>query len=59
MRDETKKRHTEVIERYCPRRKENVILLRSYDGGFHTECVELKSCMLKKDKLCGRIKNET
>ena len=45
--------HRDVIQRYCPRRGENVIMLRTYDDGYHTECMHYDICEMKKDKFCG------
>ncbi len=45
--------HKDVIQRYCPRRGENVVMLRSYDEGCHIECMNYDSCRLEKDGFCG------
>lgn len=45
--------YKDVIERYCPQKGENVIMLRSQGKGSKIECTNFASCNLKKDKLCG------
>ena len=48
--------HKDVIQRYCPGRGENVVMLRTYDDGCHLECMNYDNCRLEKDKLCGNGK---
>ena len=45
--------HRDVIQRYCPRRGENVIMLRSVGENNRLECMSYDSCQLRKDKFCG------
>lgn len=45
--------HTDVIERYCPKRKENVIMLRTYGKTPHLRCLSYDTCEMEKDAFCG------
>ncbi len=53
-----KSEHKDIIERYCTKLGENVILLRSYNDGYYTECINYKTCTYEKDKFCGKEKIE-
>ena len=44
----------DIIERYCPRRGENVVMTRTCGEHPHTECMDYSSCPYEKDRLCGR-----
>ncbi len=48
--------HKDVIQRYCPGRGENVVMLRTYDDGCHLECMSYDNCRLEKDSFCGNGK---
>lgn len=44
---------TDVIERYCPKRGENVIMLRTYGKSPRLRCVSYDTCEMEKDSFCG------
>ena len=43
----------DVIQRYCPRRSENVIMLRTYGETPRLQCMNYDLCDCEKDTLCG------
>ncbi|MBQ7124889.1 MAG: hypothetical protein IJO00_00865 [Clostridia bacterium] len=46
--------YKDVIERYCPQKGENVIMIRSHGRGNKIECTNFEKCNLEKDELCGK-----
>ena len=53
-KNRSRKENRDIIERYCPRRGENVVMTRTCGEHPHTECMDYASCPLEKDRLCGR-----
>lgn len=47
--------HTDVIQRYCPKRGENVIMLRTYGKNAHLQCISYDTCEREKDAFCGGV----
>ena len=43
----------DVIERYCPKQGENVIMLRTYGEHGHLSCTRYDVCQKEKDDRCG------
>ena len=44
----------EVVQRYCPKHGENVVMLRSVGETRQFECLNYERCDLPKDSFCGR-----
>ena len=44
--------HRDVIQRYCPKRGENVIMLRTYGETPSLRCCGYESCRYDKDDFC-------
>ena len=47
----------EIVERYCPKCGENVIMRRFLGVKNKLMCVNYDSCVHQKDKFCGDNKN--
>ncbi len=45
--------HHEVIQRYCPKRGENVVMLRTFGEVNRLQCMNYDLCDSKKDHFCG------
>ncbi len=43
----------EVIQRYCPRRGENVVMLRTFGEVTRLQCMNYDLCDCDKDDFCG------
>ena len=55
MRDQNRDktiRH-EVIQRYCPRHGENVVMLRTFGEVTRLQCMNFDLCNCEKDTFCG------
>ena len=48
----------DVIERYCPKQGENVIMLRSYGENGTLTCTHYEACNKEKDMFCGKGREE-
>ncbi|MBE6637604.1 MAG: hypothetical protein E7618_07375 [Ruminococcaceae bacterium] len=48
----------DVIERYCPKQGENVIMLRTYGEDGRLSCTRYEACQKEKDTLCGIPRTE-
>ncbi len=60
MNEKTKNaniRH-EVIQRYCPKRGENVVMLRTYGEVNRLQCMNYDLCDSQKDSFCGGVDDE-
>ena len=44
----------EVIQRYCPKRGENVVMLRTVGEDRRIQCLQYDACDHPKDPSCGR-----
>ena len=45
----------EVIQRYCPKRGENVIMLRTFGEVNRLQCMNYDLCDSQKDSFCGGV----
>ena len=43
----------DVIQRYCPKRGENVVMLRTFGETPRLQCMGYDNCDLQKDPFCG------
>lgn len=43
----------EVIERYCPRCEENVIMRKTFGKNAGVKCMNYENCAQTKDSFCG------
>ncbi len=48
----------EVIQRYCPKRGENVVMLRTYGEVNRLQCMNYDLCDSQKDGFCGGADGE-
>ena len=49
--------HGDVVERYCPKCKENVIMRRTFGVNTTFECMNIRDCREEKDGFCGKLEN--
>ncbi len=43
----------DVIQRYCPKRGDNVVMLRTFGETPRLQCMGYDNCDLPKDPFCG------
>ncbi len=43
----------EVVERYCPKCGENVVMRKTYGKNAALKCMNFENCRESKDSFCG------
>ena len=56
VREHTENR--EVIQRYCPRKGENVVMIRIIGTDRRPKCMNYDTCPVRTDGICGDLKKE-
>ena len=47
----------DVIQRYCPKCGENVVMLRTFGETCRLQCMSFDTCGKQKDPFCGGTQN--
>lgn len=47
----------DIVERYCPKCKENVVMRRVHGTKTVLKCMNYENCKEQKDSFCGNDKN--